>query len=73
MSEEERKKKIETMKVLIKAECLRISELLDTKEELARYSYGPGARADLKTKMRELRKDTMRLDHLMYGYEYIEE
>lgn len=58
------------MKALIKAECLRIAELTDTKEDRSyMFQCGPSARADLKTKMRELRKDTLRLEHLMYeGY-----
>ncbi len=74
MSDEEKKQRIETMKILIKAECLRIMELLDTKEDLTYpFNIGPCARSDLKNKMRELRKDSMRLEHLMYGGYAIEE
>lgn len=74
MSNEEKKQKIETMKILIKAECLRIMELLDTKEDLTYpFNSGPSTRSDLKNKMRELRKDSMRLEHLMYGGYVIEE
>lgn len=73
MSDEERKQKIETMRVLIKAECQRVIELLDTKEDLSAYQYGQATpKSNLRSKMLELRKDTMRLDHLMY-YGYIEE
>lgn len=74
MSSEERNKRIETMRILIKAECQRVIELLDTKEDLSRYSFGQGTpQSSLRSKMLELRKDTIRLDHLMYNYGYLKE
>lgn len=74
MDREEKEKKIETMKVLIKAECLRIMELLDTKQDLSyAFTSGPSAKSELKGKMHALRKDTMRMEHLMYGGYSVEE
>lgn len=62
---EERELQVETMRALIKAECLRIYELLDSQEDLCAINYGSSIKPELKNKMHELRRDTLRLQRLI--------
>ena len=61
-------RELETLKALIKSECMRTIEMLDLDVDLTRYtSHEAFIRSELKAKMHELRRDTKRLEHLM-GY-----
>lgn len=59
----ERKEKIHATKLLVLAELARIEELLtDEKFE----SFYCSVHSELKNKMHELRRDTLRLEKLIY-------
>lgn len=68
-----RNKKIDSTKLLLKLQLERIIELLET-DSNALMSEGWGRdnlskiRSELKNKMRECRRDMIRLQKLMYGY-----
>lgn len=71
MKLEKRKQQISDMRVLLSAELKRIVEILDSNIELnIGYDYvSYKAKAELKNKMLEARRDMIRLEKLMYDYE----
>jgi hypothetical protein len=54
-----------TLKALIKAECARITELLNDKETFDNTCTN-SKKSELKAKMAELRRDTIRLEKKLY-------
>lgn len=70
MKLEKRKQQISDMRVLLSAELKRIVEILDSNIELnIGYDYvSHKAKAELKNKMLEARRDMIRLEKLMYDY-----
>lgn len=65
--------KRETLKALILAELARVSELLKVIPANAmhpnQYMVNPAEKAELKAKMHELRRDTMRLEKMLTEWE----
>lgn len=55
---------IENAKLLVAIECKRVIEILESGEELKPWGYGLAS--ELKAKMHELRRDTIRLENLIY-------
>jgi len=52
-------------KQLIVLECKRIIEIIESGAELKPWGYGPTS--ELKAKMHELRRDTIRLENQIYN------
>lgn len=63
---------IDNTKNLVIQECKRIIEILESNCELKPYSFGSSTIAsELKGKMAELRRDTLRLEKMVYkSYEF---
>ena len=66
--------KRETLKALILAELARVSELLKVIPSAGLKAgmhpdYHQGEKAELKAKMHELRRDTMRMEKMLTEYE----
>jgi len=63
---------IDNTKNLVIQECKRIIEILESNCELKPYSFGTTTVAsELKGKMMELRRDTLRLEKMVYNpYEF---
>lgn len=55
---------IDDTKQLIVLECKRVIEIIEAKEVLRPYGMET---SELKAKMHELRRDTIRLENLIYG------
>ena len=55
---------IDDAKQLIVLECKRVIEIIESGEKL--NPWGSAATSELKAKMHELRRDTIRLENLIY-------
>lgn len=55
---------IDDAKQLIVLECKRVIEIIESGESLQPWGYGLAS--ELKAKMHELRRDTIRLENLIY-------
>lgn len=56
--------KIDDTKKLVVLECKRVIEIIESGTEL--NQYGSPATSELKAKMHELRRDTIRLENQIY-------
>lgn len=61
-----KQEKLDIQVPLLKAELLRILELMENPETFNRWGR---EKAELKAKMKEARRDMVRLDKLVYGYD----
>lgn len=59
---------MDSLRTLVKAECERVIELLKDKETFAEGFCINPKRAELKAKMVELRRDTLRLEKELYHW-----
>lgn len=55
---------IDDTKQLVILECKRVIEIIESGEKL--NPYGGGITSELKAKMHELRRDTIRLENMIY-------
>lgn len=74
MNLEKRNQQIKDTRVLLSAELKRITDILESDTELnLGYSYElHQSKAELKNKMLEARRDMIRLEKLMYDYDFKE-
>lgn len=72
MNIEIRNKKIKSTKALLQLELNRISELLNTEVNFNLEYSMASIKSELKAKMHEARRDMIRLEKLLYDYEYDE-